>query len=325
MFVDLSICIVNWNTEAVLRECLQSVYQQTRGITYEIFVVDNASKDKSVKMVKDLFPNVHLIVNEQNKGFAAANNQALRLANGRYILFLNPDTVIHDSAPEVMIQFMERHSEAGAIGCKLLNEHGSVQHSIRKFPNFNVALLENTMLRRLPFLRRRVKDFKMEGFSFDKTEEVDAVCGAALLVRKDVLDEVGPMDEGYFMFIEELDLCRRIRTRGHKVYFTPDAHITHFGGESRNQNPEGLMLIGLRSLMRYFNKFEGSKKTFMFKLIFKPLFLLGLICDLVFDSIDLLKYWTVKKNPAKSRKELVKLNRALHFLRKDLSNFILRL
>ena len=316
---------MNWNTEAVLRKCLQSVYQQTRRIPYEIFVVDNASKDNSVEMVKDLFPNVRLIVNEQNKGFAAANNQALRFAKGRYILFLNPDTVIHESAPETMVQFMERHSEAGAIGCKLLNEDGSVQHSIRKFPGFGVVLLENTPLGRLPFLRRRVKDFKMEGFSFNKTEEVDAVCGAALLVRKDVLDEVGPMDEAYFMFIEELDLCRRIRRKGYQVYFTPDARITHLGGESRNQNPEGLLLVSLRSLMRYFDKFEGPKKTFAFKLIFKPLFLIGLIHDLVFDSLYLVKYRTIRKNPIKFKKEMMKLKRALRFLRKDLSYFILEL
>jgi len=316
---------VNWNTEAVLRECLQSVYQQTRGVTYEIFVVDNASKDKSVEMVKDLFPKVHLIVNEQNRGFAAANNQALGLAKGRYILFLNPDTVIHQGALETMVQFMENHSEAGAVGCKLLNDDGTVQHSIRKFPSFHVVLLENTLLGRFPILKRRVKDFKMEGFSFDQTEEVDSVCGAALLVRKDVLDEVGPMDEAYFMFIEELDLCRRIKGRGYKVYFTPEARITHLGGESRNQNPEGLLLVSLKSLIRYLDKFEGPKKTSAFKLIFKPLFLLGLIHDLVFESVYLLKYRAIKKNRIKFKKEMMKVSRTFRFLRKDLAYFILKL
>jgi GT2 family glycosyltransferase len=320
--VDLSICIVNWNTEAVLRECLRSIYQQTKEISYEIFVVDNASKDGSVEMVRNLFPDVCLIVNQQNRGFAAANNQALRLAKGRYILFLNPDTVIHDGALEMMVQLMEKHPEAGAMGCKLLNGDGSVQHSIRQSPSFNVALLESTILGRLPFLRRRVKGFKMEGFSFDRTEEVDAVCGAALLVRKDVLDEVGPMDEAYFMFIEELDLCQRIRVRGHKVYFTPEARITHLGGESRNQNPEGLMIAGLNSLFRYFNKFKGPWKTFLFKTIYKPLFLSGLILDLMFDFLGVIKYKTIRKNPLKADKKKAKIQGMLNFLQKDLGYFL---
>ena len=322
--LDLSICIVNWNTEAVLEGCLRSVYQQTRGISYEIFVVDNASKDGSVEMVRTLFPSVHLIVNLENRGFAAANNQVIPLAKGRYILFLNPDTLIHDGAPNTMIQFMERHPEAGAVGCKLLNEDGSVQPSIRRFPSFSVALIESTILRRVPFLRRKIKDFKLEGFSFDKAEEVDAVCGAALLVRKDVLDGVGLMDEAYFMFIEEMDLCHRIKAKGHKVYFAPEAHITHLGGESRNQTTEGLMIIGLKSLFRYFEKFKGPRKTFLFKIFYKPLFLSGLILDLVFDSLGLIKY-AIKKNPLKWNRKMAKLQSTFHFLKKDLRYFIFKL
>ena len=323
--IDLSICIVNWNTEAILRECLRSVYEYTRGISYEIFVVDNASRDKSVEMVKDLYPNVHLIVNERNKGFAAANNQALGLARGRYILFLNPDTVIHQGALERMVQFMEGHSEAGAMGCKLLNEDGSVQHSLRQFPSLGVALVEGTILRRLPFLRRRVKDFKMEGFSFDETKEVDAVCGAALLVRKDVLDEVGPMDEAYFMFIEELDLCRRIWAKGHKIYFTPEARITHLGGESRNQDPDGLMIVSLKSLFRYFTKFKGPREIFLFKVLYKPLFLSGFLLDLMLDFLKVVKYNTVRKNSLKSEKKIRKIRGAIHFLKKDLGTFVFKL
>ena len=323
--VDLSICIVNWNTEAVLKDCLQSVLQKTQKISYEIFVVDNASKDRSVEMVKNHFPNACLIVNQRNKGFAAANNQAIRLARGRYILFLNPDTLIHEGALDTMVQFMEKNPEAGAIGCKLLNANGSVQHSIRQSPSFGVALLESTILGRIPLLRGRVGDFKTKGFFFDKVKEVDAVCGAALLVRKDVLGEVGPMDEEYFMFIEELDLCLRIKAKGNKIYFIPDAQITHYGGESRNQNPEGLTIIGLNSLFRYFNKFEGPQRTYLFKLFYKPLFLSGLIYDLVFDFLGVVKYSTVRRNPLKLKKKIIKIQGMLHFLKKDLGYFIFKL
>ena len=323
--VDLSICIVNWNTETFLRDCLRSIYQGTSKLSREIFVVDNASKDGSVEMVRNLFPDVCLIVNQQNKGFATANNQAIRFAKGRYILFLNPDTLIHDGALETMVQFMERHPEAGGVGCRLLNADGSVQHSIRRSPSFGVILLESTILKRIPFLRGRVGDFKAKDFSFDKTEEVDAVCGAGLLVRKSVLDEVGPMDEGYFMFIEELDLCQRMRAKGYKIYFIPDAQMTHFGGESRNQSPGGLMMVGINSLFRYITKFEGPRKTFLFKIFYKPLFLLELIYDLIFDLFDVLKYNTIRKSPSKSKKKMAKIQSAFHFLRRDLTYFIFKL
>ncbi len=323
--VDLSICIVNWNTEAQLKECLQSVYENTKGISYEIFVVDNASGDGSVGMVRNHFPDVFLIANRENRGFAAANNQAIRLAKGRHVIFLNPDTVINGNDLTTMVRFMEGHPEAGAIGPKLLNVDGSVQHSIRRFPNFSIALHDNTILGRLSLFRGRVEDFKMDGFSFDRVEEVDATSGAALLVRKDVLDEVDMLDEGYFMFIEELDLCHRIRAKGHKIYFIPDAVITHIGGESRRQNPGDLVIVGQNSLMRYFKKFEGPRKTFLFKVIYKPLFIVGILCDLIFDSLSLLKYKTVKKDPSKSKRRATKIRGIFHFLRKDLGYFIFKL
>lgn len=323
--VDLSICIVNWNTETQLRECLQSIYAGTEAISFEIFVIDNASSDGSVEMVRALFPEVILLANQRNRGFAAANNQAIRLAAGRYVILLNPDTVIHRGALETMVQFMDGRPEAGVIGCKLLNADGSVQHSIRRFPTFSVALHDSTILGRLSLFRERVSDFKMKDFTFDSVTEVDATCGAALLVRKDLLGEVGPLDEGYFIFIEEMDLCRRIRARGHKIYFVPDAVITHLGGESRRQNSNELVMVGQRSLMRYFTKFEGPKKTFLFKILYKPLFVVGMLSDLVFDALAFVKYRTVRKNPSKSRKRAMKIQSTVHFLRKDLASFLFKL
>lgn len=323
--VDLSICIVNWNTETQLRECLRSLYAGTEAISFEIFVIDNASSDGSVEMVRTLFPEVFLLANQRNRGFAAANNQAIRLATGRYVILLNPDTVIHRGALETMVQFMDGRPEAGVIGCKLLNADGSIQHSIRRFPTFSVALHDSTILGRLSVFRERVLDFKMKDFTFDSVTEVDATCGAALLVRKDLLGDVGPLDEGYFIFIEELDLCRRIRARGHKIYFVPDAVITHLGGESRRQNPNELVMVGQRSLMRYFTKFEGPKKTFLFKILYKPLFVVGKLYDLVFNVLAFVKYRTVRKNPSKSRKRAMKIQSTLHFLRKDLASFLFKL
>lgn len=323
--VDLSICIVNWNVQDSLRECLQSIYRETQGISYEILVVDNGSRDGSVGMVRDHFPNVHLIVNTRNKGFAAANNQAVQMSKGRQVVFLNPDTVIQGSALSTMVKFMDTHPEAGAVGCKLLNNDGSIQHSLRRSPTFSIALFSSTILGRLPLFGGKTEDYKMKRFCFDKVVEVEATSGAALLVRRSVLNEVGLMDEGYFMFMEEVDLCERIRKEGYKIYFLPDAVITHLGGESRNQNPEGLMIIGLSSVMRYFTKFEGPKKTYLFKLVFKPLFLLGLGYEVILDFVSFLRYQTIKKDPSKSRKRLMKVERTFHFLKKDLGYFILKL
>ncbi len=316
---------MSWNTESLLRECLSSIYERTQGISYEIFVVDNASKDGTAEMVRKYFPDVHLIVNKENRGFAAANNQAIHLAKGRYLIFLNPDTALSENALHAMTQFMDEHPEAGAIGCKLINADSSVQHSTRRLLSLSIMLYDNTILGRLPFFRGKLKDYKMKSFSFDKVEEVDAASGAALLVRKSLLDEVGPMDERYFMFFEEMDLCRRIRMNGQKIYFVPNAVITHFGGASRHQGANELVLIGQQSVMKYINKFEGKKKVFLFKLIYKPLFITTFIYDLIFDFLFFLKYSTVKKNPLKSKRRSMKIQRGLHFVKKDLSYFIFKL
>lgn len=322
--IDLSICIVSWNTETFLRGCLGSIYERTKGISYEIFVVDNASRDGSVEVVRKYFSDVRLIVNEQNRGFAAANNQAIHLARGRYVFFLNPDTVVQGNALNVMIQFMDEHPEAGAVGCKLLNADGSVQHSTKRRLTLSITLYDNTILGMLPFFKGRLKNYKMKSFSFDRVEEVDAVSGAALLVRKSILDEVGPMDEGYFMFFEEMDLCRRIKIKGYPIYFIPSAVITHIGGASRHQNPNELVIIGQQSLMKYLSKFEGKKKVFLFKFLYKPLFIVGLIYDLIFDFLFFIKYNTVKMNSLKSKKKTMEIQRGLHFLKKDLGYFILK-
>lgn len=182
MKIDLSICIVSWNTETLLKECLRSIFERTKGISCEVFVVDNASKDGTVKMVREHFSDVSLIVNHENRGFAAANNQAVRLAKGRHVIFQNPDTVVLGDALQTVVQFMDGHPGAGAAGCKLLNADGSIQYSTKRLLTSSIILYNSTILRRLPFLRGKLKNYKMKSFSFDKVEEVDAASGAALMV-----------------------------------------------------------------------------------------------------------------------------------------------
>jgi len=322
--VDLSICIVSWNIKPLLRRCLESIGEGAVGISYEVFVVDNASRDGSAEMVRNDFPEVHLISNSENRGFASANNQALRLAGGRHVILLNPDTVIHRGSLDTLVQFMDDHPEAGAAGCRLLNADGSVQRSTRKIPTFSTMLYDNTLLGKLFYFRRKVKDYKMRDSSFDRVEEVDATSGAALLVRKSVFDEIGLMDEGYFMFLEEVDLCRRIWAKGYKIYFVPGAVITHLGGESRRQNPE-IRLVIQRSLMRYFTKIEGPGKTRLFKLLYKPLFIMSLLYGLVFDLLYVLKYLTIKKDLLRWKKRITRVHETFYFFRKNLKDFLFNL
>jgi len=317
--IDLSISIVSWNTKSLLRDCLRSVREKVEGLSYEVFVVDNASTDGSPEMVGKEFPEVRLIANEQNRGFAAANNQALRLAQGRYVILLNPDTLVHRGALETMVRFMDGHPEAGAVGCRLLNGDGTIQRSTRRMPTFTTMLYDNTLLGKFAYFRRKVKDFK--GRALEEVEAVDATSGAALMIRRSLLDEIGLMDEGYFMFLEEVDLCRRIWAKGFKVYVVPQAVITHLGGESRRQHPE-IRLIIQRSLMRYFLKYEGPIKTTLFKFVYKPLFVVSLLWDLGVDTLQMVKYETLRRDPLRRDKRMARVQGALYFFRKNLMEFL---
>jgi GT2 family glycosyltransferase len=224
-----------------------------------------------------------------------------------------------------MVRFMDRNPHAGATGCKLLNEDGTVQNSVRRFLTFRMALYNNTILGRVSCFKKLSGDYKMRGFSFSRVEEVDAAGGAALMIKRTVLDEVGLLDEGYFIFMEEMDLCRRIRARGHQIYYFPDAVITHLGGKSRRQNPKGMILIIQKSLIWYFTKFEGARRTSHFKIFYKPLFLAEIVYGLFINVLYLAKYRTVRKNAEKARRKWVKIEESIYFLGKELGSFFFRI
>lgn len=276
---DISIVIVSWNSRDYLGECLSSLPAGAGALSFETFVVDNASRDGSADFVRERFPWVRLIPNAANMGFAAANNQALKISSGRYALLLNPDTRVHPKAIEGVVGFMDGRPEAGACGCLLLNEDGSVQHAVRHFPTFAFALGAKTILGRMGLFRRGYDSVKMRGERFDAVMEVDQPSGAALFLRQSVLAEVGLLDERYFMFFEEVDLCRRIKDAGHRIYLFPNARITHYGGRSRRQSRAEVILPGLQSMLRYFRIHEGPVKSALFDLFFRPLFAIGICFD----------------------------------------------
>jgi GT2 family glycosyltransferase len=277
--LDLSIIIVNWNTVDLLRQCLQSIYANTHGVDYEAFVVDNNSSDGSTQMVSKCFTQVRLIPNRENYGFAKANNQAIAQCNGRYILFLNPDTTVVNNAIGKMLSFMKGHPDTGALGCKLLNPDGTLQPSCRSFPSFKYMFYEWIGLSRLFPKSKIFGRYKMTYWDHKDVREVDQPMGACLMVRRDVIDQVGPFDEGYFMLFEEVDLCYRIKKAGWKIYFIPDAEVIHHHSYSVNKVKNRMLFNSHKGMYRFYKKHYVNGKTSLMAVPFvgAVLFLLAVL------------------------------------------------
>lgn len=254
---DLSILVVNWNVRDLLRRCLQSILANLPACQLEIIVVDNGSTDGSVEMVRTEFPQVHLIANPDNRGFPVANNQGLAVARGRYVLLLNPDTEVVGNALETMVAFADAHPDVGVVGPMLLNPDGTVQSSRRRFPTLLTAVFESTWLQ--PYAPRRLlARYYVLDRPDDEVQDVDWVTGAALMARREAIEQVGPLDEGFFMYSEELDWCRRFREAGWRVVYLPTARVIHYGGKSSEQVLPARHIHFQRSKIRYFRKYHGA-------------------------------------------------------------------
>lgn len=228
----LSICIVSWNVSKLLEECLFSIYKYPPKSDFEIIVVDNDSKDDSVKMVQNKFPRVKIIKNTANLGFSIANNQAIKNACGSYILILNPDTEILGNSLAIMTDFLNKNTSAGAVAPKILNPDQTLQKSCLGFPTLGAMAARQSFIEFLLPWNYYSKKYLMLDFDYDRISEVDQPMGACILLRKKTLDEIGLFDEKSFMFFDEVDLCFRIKKAGWKIFFTPDAKIIHHGGSS---------------------------------------------------------------------------------------------
>ena len=253
---DLSIVIVNWNVRDLLHRCLRSILVNSPTCTLEIIVVDNGSSDDSVKMVRAEFPNVHLIANAENRGFPAANNQGLAIAQGRYVLLLNPDTEIVGGALATLVAFADVHPDVGIVGPQLLYPDGSVQSSRRRFPTLATGFLESTWLERYA-PRHLLERYEFLDQPNDVTQDVDWLYGAALLARREAVEQVGPLDEGFFMYSEEMDWCHRFRDAGWRVVYLPAAQIVHHEGKSSEQVIAARHIHFQTSKVRYFRKYHG--------------------------------------------------------------------
>jgi len=256
--MDVSVIIVNWNTRELLLQCLDSVLRSLKRIEVEAFVVDNGSNDGSIPSAKERFPTVRFIENKANVGFAKANNQAMELAQGRYLLLLNPDTLVKEGAIEKMVSFMDNHPEAGIAGPQLLSEDGSKQNSIANFPSLATELLNKNLLRQL-----FPETYPGKERDYTGPIEVDSVVGACMIVRRDAVKRVGSLDEDYFLFLEETDWCYRMKRGGWKIYHVPDAEIYHFQGKAAAAEKERARVEYYRSRYLFFRKNRGGWQWFL--------------------------------------------------------------
>jgi len=262
MILDISVVIVNWNTRGLLIECLDSVFRTIGNLSFEVWVVDNASTDGSVQTARNSYPKINIIENKQNLGFAAANNLAFSKMRGRYALLLNTDAKLTEGAVKHLYDFMESTPRAGLACGQLLNPDGTKQNSIANFPCLLSLLANETVLRIL--LPRK---FPSKRQAYEKPIEVDSCIGACMIARKKAMDEVGFFDERYFFFLEETDWAYRMKRAGWKVYFVPAAKIFHAQGKTVGKGA-GSRITFYKSRYAYFKKWRPKAYPIFFAVIF---------------------------------------------------------
>jgi GT2 family glycosyltransferase len=256
---DVSVIVVSYNTRALTLQCLHSIYAETRYSSFEVLVIDNASADGSAAAISREYPQVTLIANRQNRGFAAANNQGLQLARGRYVLLLNPDTIVLERAIERTLAFADRHPALAVVGCQVLENPHTVQRTCFAFQTpLNLFLAFSGLSRIFPRCRWLARPH-MNWWARDSMREVDVVSGMFMLVRSSAIRQVGPMDEDYFVYGEEADWCYRFRRAGWRCCFAPVAQIMHVdgGNKSTDQRSLAMYVQNQKSVLLFNRKHYG--------------------------------------------------------------------
>lgn len=266
--LQLSIIIVSWNVRDLLGDCLRSIAAGRGDLELEVIIVDSGSSDGTPQMVEEAFGQeafpVRLIARPDNVGFPKGNNIGIRQAQGHYILLLNPDTEIVGDALQVMVSYLEENGDVGVVGPQLRNPDGSVQSSRRRFPSLATAFWESTWLE--PWAPQRLLErYYVLDRADDAPGDVDWVVGASLLTRREVVEQVGLLDEDYFMYSEELDWCRRIKAAGWRVVYLPAARIIHHEGKSSEQAVTARHINFQRAKLRYFRKYHGRLVCFLLR------------------------------------------------------------
>ena len=263
--MKLSVVIVNYNVKHFLEQCLHSVYKAAEGIAAEIFVVDNHSADGSAQLIREKFPNLNFIENNENVGFSKANNQAIRLAKGEYILLLNPDTVVEESTFRKIIAFMDSHPDAGGLGVKMIDGKGNfLPESKRGLPTPEVAFYKMFGISKLFPHSKRFGRYHLSYLNENEVHSVDVLAGAFMMLRKETLDKTGLLDETFFMYGEDIDLSYRITQAGYKNYYFPETTIIHYKGESTKKGSLNYVKVFYNAMIIFARKhFSGGKAGFL--------------------------------------------------------------
>lgn len=262
--VDLSIAIVSYNTRALLLDCLTSLFESTRTIRFEVIVVDNHSQDATVAAIQASYPAVHLIMNSENKGFSKGVNQALAVSRGRYFLMLNSDTRVSEHACERLSACLDREPTIGAVGCKQWTGDGQLYQSCFPFPSIRDHLIHASFVRQCAPALQKVFAAK-QAIDCSQSHDVDWINGACLMVRTDLLRACGGLDEGYFMYFEDVDLCQAIHQRGYRIRHVAEADIVHLIGRSGERDRTKLNLVWEFSRIRYVEKHFPLLKRWIMK------------------------------------------------------------
>jgi GT2 family glycosyltransferase len=270
--IELSIIILNWNTQEDTKRCIDSILESRPKKSIEIILVDNASSDGSRETLPKQFPVCQYIQNSKNIGFGAGNNRGIPAARGKYVFFLNSDTIVTKESLEKLLEFADHNPDAGIIGPKLLNKDGTLQYSCRNFPNLGVGFFRNTPLGRLFPHNRYTQDYLLSDWDHQSVREVDWVSGAALLIRREALDKLKGFDEDFYMYCEDVDLCYRAREAGWKTVYFPDSIIYHIIGRSSDKAPTRMTWFFHQSMYLFYKK-HYAKST---SILIRPFILPGL-------------------------------------------------
>lgn len=264
-FMDLSVVIVNYQTFELTKNTINSIFEYSYPFSLEVIVVDNASSDDSLSKLKDYFKDkVKFIASAENNGFAAGNNQALNVSQGKYVLLLNSDTIVWEDTLESIYNYMEKHTDVGACGCRVLLENGELDKACkRSFPN-----VKNSFFRlfHIP-TNSEDDDYNLDNLPDGEIYEIDCLTGAFMFIRKTALDEVGFLDETFFMYGEDIDLCYRIKQAGWKIVYYGKSKITHLKGASSKKQKSKLIYEFYRAMYIYYNKHHAKESSFIVNIV----------------------------------------------------------
>ena len=276
--IDLSIIIVNWNVADLLAACLDSIVSNQTQLQIEIIVIDSASSDHTISMLRQRYPQVKLIEQVENIGFVRGNNIGFQQAQGRYLLLLNPDTEIIYSALQTMVHYLDEHPDVGIVGPHTLNTDGTTQSTRRRFPTILTGIFESTWLQ--PYAPKSILNHYYVADQPDtETIDVDWVQGSAMMARREVYEQIGGLDEGYVMYSEEMDWCKRAKDAGWRVVFLASAQIIHHGGKSSEQVVARRQIHFQESKLRYFRKYHGWLAAGFLRILLLTMYLWQLLIE----------------------------------------------